>query len=127
MKGISLSIETIIILVLAITVLTVLLMFFTSTEAPVENKIKLLNEQRELCYKYVETDQKCAGKDGKNEAPVTGVNVNLNIDKLLDTCNKLETQKCGKKGDTLSDDREKLTCIQNCCRMYCGFIAVPQG
>ena len=59
MKGVSLAIETIIILILAVSVLTVLLFFLRSQVGPAQDTATLLREQTSACSAYVGADPAC--------------------------------------------------------------------
>jgi len=58
-KGMSLPVETVIVLVLAIIVLAALLLFFTGTFTPGADRIKLQQRQTDLCTTYVAADSEC--------------------------------------------------------------------
>lgn len=107
MKGMAIAIETIIYLILAVTVLSVLLIFFLTQAGPSQDQFKLEADRNRYCGSYVSQDFTCAGKDGK---PVEGVQADL-ADKIRTTCIELNRRfnfayKC--TGDPLA-------CIQSCC------------
>lgn len=96
MKGMSLSIETIIILILAVIVLAALLIFaspvFTDAQSGTTNEIK----RARLCDAYVQDDPKCDG--GRD------VDAQITID-LKEVCENLG--KCqGLSG---------FDCAKDCC------------
>ena len=109
MKGISIAIETIIYLILAITVLSVLLFFFLSQAGPSQDQFKLEADRNRFCGSYVSKDLTCAGKDG---APLTDVQSGI-VTKIRSTCEELNRRfnfnYC--KGDNTGD----LKCIRDCC------------
>ena len=59
MKGVSIAMETIIYIILAIIVLTVLLYFLTSQAGPAQTRVELENQRNTLCGKYVKYDPTC--------------------------------------------------------------------
>lgn len=79
-KGISLPIETVIVLVIAAVVLVALLYFFGSTFNPSVDRIRLQQQQVDLCTKYVSQDSEC------RKAAPTENDLKKNLD---DTCTKL--------------------------------------
>jgi len=104
MKGVSLAIETIIYLILAVTVLTILLYFFLSQASPVETEFELRQKQATLCGRYVNVDPKCEG-DGTNPKGDAAV-----ISELVKTCEKLGI-------DPSYCPTQNLHCIQVCCNV----------
>jgi len=113
-KGVSLSLETIVVLILAVLVLTVLLFFFSSQFYPAQTKIEQLNKQRDLCWQYVNNDPKCEGKGtGNTKEPVT------TIVGLREVCKELGYKKC--------ETSYSLVCVQECCAIFCGNPLKPPG
>lgn len=102
MKGISLAIETIIFVILAVIVLTVLLLFFTGTAGEAEDRIKLEQERTRLCEQYVQADRAC-----NDPAALSGFG---DRSKLGDTCSKLNIIGCSSSPE--------LECVQRCC-IFC--------
>ena len=108
MKGISIAIETIVYLILAITVLSVLLFFFLSQAGPSQDQFKLEADRNRYCATYVSKDFSCTGKDGN---PVDTVNPDV-VNKIKTTCLELNRRfnfayKCDGSND--------LDCIKQCC------------
>ena len=101
-KGISLAIESIIILILAVSVLSVLMIIFRGKSSELETETDLIIEKNKLCSQYVQF----AGADA-----CTGKN--------LDKFNKKNDliSVCLKNGNCVTDD-QSLECIKKCCRMF---------
>jgi hypothetical protein len=59
MKGVSIAIETVIFIILAVLVLTLLLFFFTSQSGPAQQQINLQRERNEICGLLVTKHPKC--------------------------------------------------------------------
>ncbi len=110
MKGISIAIETIIYLILAITVLSVLLFFFLSQAGPSQDQFRLEADRTRYCGSYVSKDFACKGENGQ---PVDGLQTGL-VDKIRTTCTELNRRfnfnYCTKEGTTTD-----LECIRDCC------------
>ncbi len=109
MKGISIAIETIIYLILAITVLSVLLFFFLSQAGPSQDQFKLEADRSRYCGSYVSKDLTCAGKDG---GPVSGLQPGL-VEKIKKTC--LELNRRFNFAYCQGDKARDLECIRDCC------------
>ncbi len=60
-KGMSLAIETTVVIVIAIIVLVALLMFFSGSWGQGVDQIRLQQQKVELCSKYVSQDTECKG------------------------------------------------------------------
>ncbi len=109
MKGISIAIETIIYLILGITVLSVLLFFFLSQAGPAQDQYTLEAKRNSLCGTYTSRDFSCVGKSNN---PVDTVDPKV-PDDIVNTCYELNRRfgfayKC-------SSGSSKLQCIQSCC------------
>jgi hypothetical protein len=113
MKGISLAIETIVFIILAVTVLTVLLFFFTATGGRSQYEFELQQKRHLYCGRYASIDQKCT-QDGYQNV--------LNYDKgkeqkdqilynIAQACTglKLFPQYCN------TATKAELPCVQACC------------
>jgi len=116
MKGMSLALETIVVLILSITVLTVLSFFFNKQFGEGATTIDLLSGQREACSAYVAQNQKCSAAG--HSLVKNDVLVKLNYycgkignyrDCLATTCT--DPSKCTK----IVDD----SCASQCCKLYC--------
>jgi hypothetical protein len=57
-KGISLPIETVVVIVLAVAVLLAMLYFFGLTQPPID-RIKLEQQRIGLCSSYISADSEC--------------------------------------------------------------------
>ena len=107
MKGVSLSIETIVILILAVIVLAAMLIFFSGTTNPATDTLRATRIQTESCGAYVRKDPDCTDI-GINDVPP---DVKQHI---ADACKTLEGYpEC----DTGSQD---INCIRSCCKTFCG-------
>jgi hypothetical protein len=107
MKGVSLAIETIVYIILAVLVLTVLLYFFMSQATPGDERVRLERTRIEKCGEYARYDNKC------NDISSTGVNPIVNS-LSNDICKKLTIRNCPGVGE-----EEKKNCIRYCCAELC--------
>ena len=101
MKGISLAIETIIVLIIAVTVLTVLLMALNMQGGPVFDRLKLERERTDKCGTYAFKD---GGKCDTEPTP-----------ELVEICKKLDVKICGIAIDT----NIAINCGRECCKLNC--------
>ena len=85
MKGVSIAIETIVYLILAITVLSVLLFFFLTQAGPPQDQYTLEAKRNSLCGAYTSNDFSCVGKDNK---PVASISPTV-PENIAKTCNEL--------------------------------------
>ena len=109
MKGIALSLETVILLILMAIVLAALLSFFLGTFNPAKNKLDVIKQKESLCLQYVSIDPKC---DIDNiQSPTSKTNAQSILDKLeKDVCgSSLKNEVCSGTG----------SCLQACCSSYC--------
>ena len=106
MKGVSLAIETIIFIILAVTVLSVLLLFFTKTGGDAQTRTELLNQRDLLCGNFVQNNLKCT------------VGGQPQITSLLEVCGKLDAVNCPDGKNTI-DSTAQSKCIQACCSLFC--------
>ncbi len=107
MKGISLSLETVILLILMAIVLAALLGFFLGTFNPAKGKFDVLKQRDSLCLQYVSIDPKC------DISAIQGSETKDRAQKIID---KLSSEVLGKPsgepvctGDALKD----------CCVSWC--------
>jgi hypothetical protein len=108
MKGMSLAIETIVFVILAVTVLSVLLAFFMTTGVPGGDKARMYAEMNELCGKYVRQKPLCNDASGL---------VDVDTTRLIKICQSLGTDvKNGAKQCTTGFDKN---CAAACCDMFC--------
>ena len=108
MKGVSLAIETIIILILAVSVLTVLLFFLRSQVGPAQDTATLLREQTSACSAYVGADPACTDATDATQESRT---------KLATACKGLYRQ--GGSYSACSGGSPTPECIKACCRSFC--------
>ena len=103
MKGISIAIETIIFIILAVTVLSVLLLFLTGVGGPPQQRMQWESKRSSLCFSYTAFDRECN--------TVTGF---AGLAELKDICGptKLDVREC----KTPTSD---LACVRACCSFNC--------
>jgi hypothetical protein len=100
-KGISLATDTIIYIILAVLVLTVLLFFFTKNAGEADRTVDAQMDRNRYCSEYIQIDRQCDGKaELDNENALQTIKP-----KISAACGELKIQGC--PGD--------LKCIQNCC------------
>lgn len=102
MKGISIAIETVIYIILAVLVLTILLFFFTSQSGPAQQEISLQRERNELCGRIATAEPKCED--------LTGVNGN--------ELSRLKTDICTTALKLCTGGEDDKVCIKKCC-IFC--------
>ncbi|HLD38738.1 MAG TPA: hypothetical protein VJB05_00300 [archaeon] len=107
MKGISMAIETIIYLILAILVLSVLLLFFLSQATPPQDQFALEAKRNSACAAYTTQDFRCVGENGQ---PLIGGTIITNIQT---SCNELTRRFNG--GYDKCESGSLLECIKQCC------------
>ena len=105
-KGISLAIETIIFIILAVTVMSVLLLFFTKTGGEAQTRVDQEKDRIINCGRWTTQKPLCDSAD-KNQL------TNLDVDKFIALCKKLDTPACTQTGKT------SLECLKACCSTYC--------
>lgn len=101
MKGVSLAIETIIFIILAVTVLSVLLLFFTTVGTPPQNAIELEQKRVTMCGEYIRIWPHCDQLDNRFS----------NAAILANVCGKLKAANC--------DGTASSNCFAECCKTYC--------
>ncbi len=105
-KGISLAIDTTVIIILAVVVLAVLIGIFFVVIGPVGPEISARIKQTQVCNAYRSFDADC---DGKEYTQYARDSKNENLLKELGTaCNTLRISGC-------STDSASYTCIKACC------------
>jgi hypothetical protein len=106
LKGMSLPLETVVLLILAAVVLAALLGFFLGTFTPAQSKIDILKKQSSLCQQIFSADPACdASKPG-----------------VAALANKLKSEVCGKPTDgpiCSSKGSSDPYCIKGCCSIFC--------
>ena len=111
MKGVSIAIETIVYLILAITVLSVLLLFFLTQAGPAQDQYTLESKRQSACGAYVSVDFACNGVGGQPKTGPGGVQNKVLTD-IGTACSELNKRfsfayKC--------DGAANLECIKSCC------------
>lgn len=112
MKGISLAIETIIYLILAITVLSILLLFFLTQAGPAQDQYTLQAKRDRFCGTYTSLDFGCKGRsEGGTVQPVpVGTEV---LNGIRSAC--VEMKRRFGYPYSNCDTSDYLKCIQQCC------------
>ncbi|MFC2143446.1 hypothetical protein ACFLQN_03535 [Candidatus Aenigmatarchaeota archaeon] len=122
MKGISLAIETIIVVILAVTVLTVMLFFFRSQTSPAQETLELINRQTSGCSGYIFYDYRCNNNiDTELRADLLESGI---LEKIAKSCAGLYIKegsypRCAGKATVSPANSDDLQCIQQCCRTFC--------
>ncbi|MBI2584046.1 MAG: hypothetical protein HYW25_05235 [Candidatus Aenigmarchaeota archaeon] len=116
-KGISLSIETVVLVILAAVVIAVLLAFLWGAVNPAKNEVDLLRVQNEACSEISQVDLRC-GLPDVDSNDIRGI-VN---EKLLKgnpaPCNPNRPSCTPNRG--LSQNLDPVaSCIQTCCKIFC--------
>jgi hypothetical protein len=109
MKGISIAIETVVYMILAVTVLSVALFFFLSQAGPSQDLYTLESKRDRYCMAYVSMDYGCAGKNGK---VVDGTSPEV-LKNIGSACLEM-TRKFSYSYDACGESAT-LQCIQQCC------------
>ena len=125
MRGISLSLETIVLLILMAIVLGALLLFFNNIFNPASLRVNGIKEKESLCLQYVSVDTGCSHakeiaeetdpyKGGKyTQAKTAMESISSNV------CNKPSNDPLCGSG--ISDPKNsRVQCLQSCCAIYCG-------
>ncbi|KHO47683.1 MAG: hypothetical protein QT00_C0002G0343 [archaeon GW2011_AR5] len=113
MKGVSLAIETIIYLILAVLVLMVLIGFFLTQAGPAQDQYALEAKRNSLCGAYVTNDFSCAGTGGN---PVAAASPSV-VQNIATTCAELNRRFGSAYRCTTSSTSGSaaLDCIRSCC------------
>jgi hypothetical protein len=106
-KGIALATDTIVYIILAVTVLAVLLWFFTSNAGPVETRVDNERLRIDLCGQATRFDPNCDGK-ADNQADQTA------LDRILSTGTNNLVKICKNLNIACSGS----DCAKKCC-MVC--------
>jgi|GEM_PF-2217004 len=109
-KGVAIAIETVIFIILAVVVLTVLLLFFNTQAGTAQDKFKREAERTEFCRQYVQYDPACGNRD-----EVTGPNRATILKGINEACGGLNVPNC-QRG---SEQEASPECIRNCCSIFC--------
>jgi len=112
MKGISLPLEIVVLLILAAIVLAALMGFFLQTFTPTQSKTQIIQTQTSLCQQMFFIDSQCR---------VAEIQKVPNGNALI---GRLQNEVCGKPSDgpvctPLGGIPGPESCIKGCCRMLC--------
>lgn len=105
LKGMSLPLETVVLLILAAVVLAALLGFFLGTFTPAQSKIDILKKQSSLCQQIFSADSQCKYAGA-----------------VIPLAAKLRSEVCGKPTDgpiCSSKGADDPYCIKGCCSIFC--------
>ena len=111
MKGMAIAIETVIYLILGVTVLSIALFFFLTQAGPAQDQFKLESDRNKFCGSYVSIDFECKG-DGQG-----GVNQRASADVLAGigkACGELKRRN-GFSYTDCTGSTANLNCIKQCC------------
>ncbi len=102
------AIETVIYLILGVTVLSISLFFFLSQAAPAQDQYKLEADRNKFCGAYVSIDFECKGDNGAPKGASQDVLVGIGK-----ACGELKR----RQGFNYACDGSaaNLQCIQSCC------------
>lgn len=106
MKGISLAIETVVILIIAVVILGILSYMLISGTLPGVNNLKLQQNIQQYCGLYVQLDPTCANT--KNQITTFGDSAAT----LAGFCKTIGYSSC--TGTPLT-----ITCVKQCCAAMC--------
>jgi len=104
-KGMSLPLETVILLILAAVVLAALLAFFRSAFAPAQTESQAVQDQLRICQEIAQ-DGVCEASEASKLLTSTSGGAAV--------C-RVERPSCSPG---TSGDRNK-NCVQSCCKIYC--------
>ena len=105
LKGISLPLETVILLILAAIVLAALLGFFMGTFTPAISKTDIIKKQTSLCQQIFTADPRCQYAGA-----------------VIPLANRLQSEVCNKPSDApvcVSKGADDPYCIKGCCSIFC--------
>jgi hypothetical protein len=112
MKGVAIAIETVIYLILGVTVLSIALFFFLSQAGPAQDQYKLEADRNRFCGTYVSIDFQCKGGDTSS-----GVHASASPEVLAGiakACGELARRQ-GFNYQCQGQQTANLQCIQSCC------------
>lgn len=122
-KGMSLAIETIIILIIALTVFTALTYFFNLEFGKGQDTVKLLNGQTQWCGAYARQDSKCTQTG--YDAMKTSKEGQETLKMLTFYCGRIQGySNCQNRCSTFGDPSQckieaTKECVFDCCTLYC--------
>lgn len=105
MKGISIAMETIVYVILAVMVLSVLLFFFTSMGGQSQNEVQMRSKAIQACGIYTTYDTKC---ESTSKLPTNIQNREQILKDIGEACKFLRYDQCNA-------DTATIECIKNCC------------
>jgi len=114
MKGIAIAVETIVYLILAVTVMTVALMFFLSQGGKAQTDFEIEAARSSACASYQYYDPQCTNTDSAKIPKQIQKDLNTACAKYSERRN-LEL-RCVSGAETIGD----IKCVQQCC------LACPQ-
>ena len=106
MKGISLPLETVVLLILAAIVLAALLGFFLGVFTPGKSEADLVRRQLEMCQQIASKDRTC------NPA-------NPEVAELIGTMKKENVCRPDRAACRFDQKDGDKSCINNCCQAFC--------
>ncbi len=103
MRGVSLTIETIIIIILAISVLSVMLLFFRQTLGDASPYVKAINDRTKFCGNYHTQSNFCQDHDKVKNDILKGIQ---------QACVDINIKECtgSREGTPASEE-----CVKSCC------------
>ncbi len=123
-KGMSLALETIIILILALSVFTALTFFFNLEFGRGKTTIDLLNGQNQWCGAYARQDSKCTQTG--YDAMRTSKEGQETLKMLTYYCTRLQgypncavQPKCQNNDPSKCDKQALKECVFECCTAVC--------
>ncbi len=124
-KGISLSLETIVLLILMAIVLGALLLFFNNIFNPASLRVNAIKDKESLCLQYVSVDSGCA--HAKEIAEETDPYKGGKYTQAKSALESIAGKVCGQPsndavcGAGISNPKDsRVQCLQSCCAIYCG-------
>jgi len=113
MKGVALAIETIIYIILGVTVLTVLLFFFTQMGGQSQHEFEMQQTRHQWCGTYSQYNPTC--EKSIHDTHFSGATSDTKKDEILSkigsACKGLNIPYC-------TSNTASFQCIQSCC-LHC--------
>ncbi len=104
-KGMSLTIETMIVIILAVLVLAVLVFFFMNFFGGGESEVARQVKQKDNCLAYARTNPKCSNTLNSRVSSTVKT-------ALEDVCKKMSFPEC-------ENPPLNIPCVRQCCKEYC--------
>lgn len=118
LKGISLALETVILLILMAVVLAALMAFFLGVFNPAKSNLDSIREKESICVQYISRDPGCEHvKDIAQKTPPYDkyTDANSAIERLKTLCkSSSENPPCGTTECT-----QAITVVPACCASFC--------